>query len=100
MCGHKPFCRALRGAASGTVSPLHLPSTVFKESWDGQDSTVESDSMPPIVPGCRHISEHTRNIIGKHTEEETRVRYNRHNRNTSLNISLWDVKNDELLSIK
>lgn len=65
MNGNKPFCSVLK---------LHLPSTMFKESSsDDQDTMGVSDSMPPILPGCRQISENTHDVIDKHTEEETGV---------------------------
>lgn len=45
------------------VSLVHLPSTISKESWDGQGVTHKSASKPPIVPGCRHISVNTKSEV-------------------------------------
>lgn len=65
----KPLWSAIRGAFCGTFCSLHFPSTVSKQSSEGQDLEMESDSKPPIAPGCRHMSEKYRKHhkhMGKH----------------------------------
>lgn len=50
--GNKPF----NSVPKDSISSRHLPSTVVRDSQAGVSS--ESDSMPPVVPGCRPISAH------------------------------------------
>lgn len=66
---NKPLWSAIRGGFCGTFCSLHFPSTVSKQSSEGQDLEMESDSKPPIAPGCRHMSEKYRKHhkhMGKH----------------------------------
>lgn len=61
--GNKPFSRVPKGI----ISSCHLPSTVFRDSRE--ETSNESASMPPVVPGCRQMSAHTTSQMNTRTAD-------------------------------
>lgn len=81
MNGHAPLWTAL-----WVFFPLHLPSVTSK------DGMGKSDSMPPVVPGCRHISENAHNIMGEPTAEDRPVQYT-----TEVHKLIGNTKSNHIL---